>query len=62
MREESYPNSEPFTEFKIPKGHYNYNQMKVLLIEGVGGNIKPYESVLKRVGITGRPEVELTIL
>ena len=38
--------------------------MKVLLIEGSGGDIQPYEDVLSRVGIVTRnkeerPEVEV---
>ena len=45
------------TPWQIPEGHYDYNCMKVLLVEGKGGAIAPYEDVLKRVGITGRPEV-----
>ena len=33
--------------------------MKVFLIEGKDGNIDPYDDVLKRVGMVGRPEVEV---
>ena len=33
--------------------------MKILLIEGPGGNIAPYEAHLNRVCINGRPEVQL---
>ena len=39
--------------------HFDYNLMKVLLIEGSGGDISPYSDVLKRVGITEGYEVEL---
>ena len=46
-------------KWKIPEGHYDYNRMKVLLIEGKGGNIDPYNEVLKRVGMVNRPEVEV---
>ena len=40
-------------------GYYDYNQMKVLLIEGPGGNIDPYAAHLNRIGICGRSEVEI---
>ena len=49
----------PFEDYITKKDHYDYNRMKVLLIEGPGGNIAPYEAHLNRIGISGRPEVEL---
>ena len=38
---------------------YQYNKMKVILIEGEGGDIGPYHETLDRIGIIGRPEVEV---
>ena len=52
-------NLNPFTKWDIPNGYYDYNNMKVMLIEGEGGNVEPYEDVLAIVGMTGRPEVEV---
>ena len=51
----------PFREWSTPDDdHYDYNQMKVLLFEGVGGDISQHETHLHRNGIVGRSQVELT--
>ena len=50
---------QPFEDWKVRAGHYDYNQMKVLLIEGPGGNVDPYAAHLNRIGICGRSEVEI---
>ena len=51
----------PFREWStIDEDHYDYNQMKVLLFEGVGGDVSQHEAHLQRNGIVGRSQVELT--
>ena len=46
-------------EWSLKKDEYNYNKLKVFLIEAGDGDISGYEAHLKRFGILGRPEVEL---
>ena len=46
-------------EWTLKKDEYNYNRLKVFLIEAEEGDISGYEAHLNRFGIIGRPEVEV---
>ena len=42
-----------FPSTLIKRGNFVYDQLKVLLFEGVGGNVDAYEAHLNRIGIIG---------